>query len=99
MPPVLGPDVAVVGRLVVLGRLEGDDRPAVGDGQHAGLLAVEPLLDHQPIARGAEDLLRPRSLDRRDGLLAARADQHALAGRQPVGLDDDRHVFAVVGDT
>ena len=96
MPPVFGPDVAVVGRLVVLGRLQGDDRPAVGDGQHAGLLAVEPLLDHQAIAGGAEDLLPGDRLDGGDGLLAAGADHHALAGRQPVGLDHDRHVLAVL---
>ena len=50
-------EVAVVGRLVVLGRLQGDDRAAVGDGQDARLFAVEPFFDHQPVAGRAEYLL------------------------------------------
>ena len=89
-------DVAVVGRLVVLGRLQGDDRAAVGNRQHAGLLAVEPLLDHQAIAGGAENLLPAICSTARIASLAIGANHHALAGRQSVGLDDDGHVFAVV---
>ena len=64
----IGPRVAVVGRLVILGRRQGDDRLAVGDRQHAGLLAVQPLLDHQPIAGVAEDPFAADLLDGLDGL-------------------------------
>ena len=88
--------VAVERRLVVLGRLERDDRLPVGNRQHAGLLAVEPLLDHQPVAGGAEDFLAGDLLDRSDGLVAAGADDDALARGQPVGLDHHRHVLAVL---
>ena len=57
---------------MVLGRRQGDDRLAIGDRQHAHFLAVEPLLDHQPVAGGAEDLL-PRDLFYRlDGLSRGR---------------------------
>ena len=48
---------------MVLGRLKRHDRLPVGNRQHAGLLAVEPLLDHQPVAGGAEDLLPGDLLD------------------------------------
>ena len=34
--------------------------------------------------------------DRLDGFGPAGTDEHPFAGRQPVGLDDDRHVFAIV---
>ena len=55
----IGPFVVVEGPLVVLARLERDDRAAVGDGQDAGLLAVEPLLDDQTVAGLAEDAAGP----------------------------------------
>ena len=35
-------------------------------------------------------------VDRFEGLLAIVTDDHALAGRQPVGLDDDGRVFPIV---
>ncbi len=79
---------------MVLGRLERDDRLAVGDRQHARLLAVEPLLDHDPIARRAEDSLHSDQVHRLQRLFASVANDHALAGRQAVGLDHDRHVLA-----
>ncbi len=89
-------DVAVVGRLVVLGRLQGDDRAAVGNRQHAGLLAVEPFFNHQAIAGGAEDFLQGNLLDGANRLVAIGANHHALAGRQTVGLDDDAAVVPLV---
>ena len=89
-------DVAVVGPLVVLGRLQSDDRAAVGDRQYAGLLAVEPFFNHQAIAGDAEDPLQGDLLDGTNRLIAIGADHHALAGRQPVGLDDDPAVVPVV---
>ena len=78
--------VAVVGRFVILGRRERDDRPAVGDGQHAGLLAVEPLLDHQPVAGGAEDFLPGDFIDGIQGLVAIRQTNTPLPAARPSAL-------------
>ena len=44
----IGPFVVIEGSLVILARFQRDDRAAVGDRQHAGLLAVESLFDDQP---------------------------------------------------
>jgi hypothetical protein len=63
MPPVLGP-ASPSWAFVILGGLKGDDRAAVGDRQHAGLLALEPVLDNQPVA-GVTKGLPPRDVDHR----------------------------------
>ncbi len=80
---------------MILGRRQGDDRAAVGDGQHAGFLAVEPLFDDELIAGVAEFLVASDPPHGFDGFGSARADEHAFAGGQSVGLDHDRHVLAV----
>ena len=100
MPPVFGPVSPSPGRLVVLAGWHGEERLAVGQRQHAGLLAVQPLLDHQLVAGFAEFLLGGDAVDGLERLLAIVADDHAFAGRQSVGLDDDRHVVAIfqIGD-
>ena len=46
----------------------------------------EKLLDHQPVAGGSESPCDHDPVEGRDGLLQVGADQHALAGRQAVGL-------------
>ena len=79
--------VVIVGPLVVLARLERDDRPAVGQGQDADLLAVEPLLDDQPVAPLAVEPLDHDLVDRLERLAEVIADRHPLAGGQSVGLD------------
>ena len=81
---------------MVLGRLQGDDRLPIGDGQHAGLLAVEPLLDHQPCAGLAKEPLPGDFLDRLQGLKTPGTDDNPFAGSQPVGFDYGRHVLAVL---
>ena len=62
--------VAVERRLVVLGWLKRDDGLAVGDRQHAGFLAVEPLFDNDAIACGAEYLVAGDLADGLEGLFA-----------------------------
>ena len=88
--------VAVVGPLVILRRRQRDDRPAVGDRQHAGFLAVEPLFDHDLVAGVAEFAVAADAFDRFDRFGPRGADKHSLARRQAVGLDDHRHVFAIL---
>ena len=66
---------------MVLGRLQGDDRAAVGNGHHARLLAVQPLLEHESVAGRAEDLLHGDLFDGPDRLVAIGADDDPLAGR------------------
>jgi hypothetical protein len=90
----VGAGVAVVGGLVVLEGRQCHDRAAVGDRQHAHLDAVEPLLDEDALAgRGAVRVggERVHGLQRRG---AVRTHEHPLAGREAVGLHDDRHVLA-----
>ena len=82
------PFVVVEGALVVLARLQRDDRPAVGERQDAGLLAVEPLLDDQAVAGLAEDAPDHDLVDGLQGLAEVVADVHPLARGQAVGLQD-----------
>ena len=51
---------------------------------------VEKLLDNHMVAGRAELFVQHDLLDAVGGLLLVLADQHALAQRQAVGLDDDR---------
>ena len=95
MPPVFGPLVAVVGRLVILQRRQRDDRAAVGDRHHAHLDAVEPLLDQDAPWRRRRTAGRRRATATAASAAArSRAHEHSLAGRESVGLHHDRHVFA-----
>ena len=78
--------IAVVGALVVLGPAQQHGALAVADGEQRALLAVHELLDHHPRPGRAEPAAQ-HPLDLALGLAAGRADGHALARRQPVGLD------------
>ena len=89
MPPVFGPFVVVEGPLVVLAGDQGHDRPAVGQGEDAGLLAVESLLDEEPVAGLAENASDHDLVDGLQGLAEGAADVNALARGQAVGLDHD----------
>jgi hypothetical protein len=74
--------VAVPDALEVLRRRQRHHRATVREREHGYLLAREQLLDHDRAGergRGAEPFVELRS-----GL----ADEHALAGREPVDLDD-----------
>ena len=81
---------------MILGRGQRDDRPAVGDRQHADFLPVEPLLDHDLVAGFAELLVAADPFDRLDRFGPRGADEHALAAGQSVGLDHHRHVLAIL---
>ena len=84
----VGALVVVEGAFVVLAGFERDDRAAVGQGQHAGLLAVEPLLDDQAVAGLAEDAANHDLIDALDRLAEVVADVDTFAGGQSVGLQD-----------
>ena len=88
MPPVFGPLVAVEDALVVLRRGERHRALAVAQRQQRELLAVEELLDDH-VGR-AEDLALEHVDERLARLGLVLGDHHALAGGQPVGLDDHR---------
>ena len=81
----------IEGALVILARFQGDDRAAVGEGQHAGFLAVEPLFDDQAIAGLAEDAADHDLVDGIQGLAEVVANVDPLAGGQAVGLEDHPH--------
>ena len=76
----VGPGVAVAQPLEVLGRLERDHRETVGDGEDRHLGAVEELLDDDSGAL----------LGVRQRLLSVGRHDDALAGGEPVLLDDVR---------
>ena len=85
MPPVFGPRSPSSSRL--WSRAGGSaTSPPLPSRQrdHARLRAGEPLLDDDPGGAGREE-----PVDRGDGLVRARRDDDALAGREAVGLDDD----------
>ena len=84
--------VAVAKALVVLRGRERQHVAAVGHDDEARFLALEELLDDDHAARLAEGA-REHVLGRADRLRGARGDDHALAGGEPVGLDDDRRAL------
>ena len=81
--------VVVSGPLVVHGGHHGPDGGAVGKGQHADLRTGQKLLDHDLVAGVAEGFVLHDGLDGVLRLNQILGDQHALAQRQAVGLDDD----------
>ena len=87
--PCVRSPVAVERALVVLGGAERDCGRAVAQREEARLLAVQKLLDHDLRAGGSECAAEHR-LDRRDGLLDRDGYHDALAGGEPIRLDDDR---------
>ncbi len=78
--------VAVADPLVVLRRGERHAHAAVAQGEQRDLLADEPLLDHQRASGIAERAVEHRASGLL-GLLGRAADDDALAGGEPVGLD------------
>ena len=80
--------------LVVHARDHRLDGLAVAEGQNADLGAGQELLDDHMVAGRAELFVQHDLLDAVGGLLLILADQHALAQRQTVRLDDDG-VFAL----
>ena len=88
MPPVFGPAVAVADALEVLRGRERPRRLAVAEREQRDLVADEQLLDDDRATRLAERPADEAGLDRGERRRAVRADGDALAGREPVGLDD-----------
>jgi hypothetical protein len=68
---------------------------AVDHHDEARFLAVEEFLDHDARARIAELVARQHHVDCRVRLFQRHRDDHALAGREAVGLDDDRRALGV----
>ena len=90
MPPVLGPVSPSPTRLKSCAGASGTTVVAVGEAEQRDLGAVEVLLDH--------DLRRRPARQRRacaSGLGAVVGDDDALAGGQPVVLDDVRRAERV----
>ena len=85
----VGALLAVEDALVVLGGGQRQRVRAVDQGEEARLLADQALLDHH-LGAGRAERAREAGLDGGGGILARLGDDHALAGRQAVGLDDDR---------
>ena len=78
---------------MVLGRGQSEGVLAVAQGEKARLLAVEEFLHHDLISRRAEGFFRHHDIHGGLRLLRDVADEHALAGSQPVGLDHQRAAF------
>ena len=89
MPPVLGPPVAVVAGLVILGRRQGQGVRAVAETRERSLLADEQFLDDDFAARIAEALAGNHAPRRGHRFFDLPRHHHALAGGKAVRLDDD----------
>ena len=89
MPPVLGPVSPSPTRLKSCAGCSGTTVVAVGEREQRDLRAVEELLDDAP---GAQ----PGGVRERRGL-AVGGDHDALAGGEPVVLDDVRRAERVEG--
>ena len=83
-PAGVGAGVAITQALVVAGVRQGQRVAAVAQGDAAGLATVQALLEHDAGAGLAKDRARGRQ-----GLREVSRHHDTLAGRQPVGLDDD----------
>ena len=66
---------------------------AVGHDNETDFLALEEVFDHHLVTRRAK-LAREHCLRGPDGLIVAGGDDHALAGGESTGLDDDRRPVA-----
>ena len=86
--PGVGPGVAVAHPLEVLGRRQRGDAAPVTQHEQGALDAGEPFLDHDAPPSSAEGPARELGLDVGLRLGPRRRDEDALAGSQPVGLDD-----------
>ena len=92
----VGPLVAGEDALVVLRRRERHRRLAVAEDEQRDLGAGEVLLGDEHVAGAAELARHEAGLHRLARLGLVLADEHALAGGQAVGLDDQRVVLATL---
>ena len=89
----VGAALAVEGALVILGAAEQQAGLAIAKREQRGDLALQEFLDHHPRAGGAEPAAQG-VVDGGLGLAQGRGDDHALAGRQAVGLDHEGRIEA-----
>ena len=80
--------VAIEGALVILRRSQRERGRAVAEREERGLLAVKKFLDDQ-FGAGLTEAAAQHHVDRGFRFGQSLRDDHALAGRQSVGLDDD----------
>jgi hypothetical protein len=83
---------------VVARRLERADRLAVGHREDGDLLADQAFLEHEPPAGIAELVADHDPLDRVERLVLVLRDDHALARREPVGLEHAGPGGLLLGD-
>ena len=91
----VGAGVAVQQALVVLAGGQGQYVAAVAHDDEAGFFAGEEFFDDHACARCAQRAVAQHGVDRGMGLVQRHGHDHALAGRQAVGLDDDGGAFLV----
>ncbi len=84
--------IAVADALVVLGGGESQRVFAVAEAEEARLLAVQIGFDHDFGAGGAEGAFEA-VIDGCKRFLDCHGDSNALAGSEPIGLDDDRRTL------
>ena len=85
--------VAVAQALVVLRRRERQHGAAVDHRDEAGFLALEEFLDDDARRRPRRSWPANMSSRGLHGFVGGRADHHALAGGEAVGLDDERRAL------
>jgi hypothetical protein len=95
MPPVFGPWSASFRRLWSWRGGQRQHVLAVAHDDEAGFFAGQEFLDHDARAGVAEAVIRQHVVDRLVRFFQRHGDHHALAGRQAVGLDDDRRAVGV----
>ena len=92
MPPVFGPVSPSPTRLWSCAEASGDRGLAVAQREERGLLADQEFLDHD-LGAGRAEAAAEHHVDRGFGLGQRLRDHDALAGGEPVGLDDDRRAL------
>ena len=92
MPPVFGTLIAVKHALVVLRGRQRDRGLAVAQREERRLLAGEKFLHHDLGARFAQTAAE-HHVDGGFGFVERLRHHHALAGREPIRLDDDRRAL------
>ena len=77
---------------MILRARQRPDRVAVAEAQDAQLLALQELFDHHLVPGTAELLVDQHAFQRLFGFRLGPGQEHALSGRQAVGLDHDVEV-------
>ena len=86
----VGSAVAVQQALVVTRRRHDGQSLTVGEHEHGQLVTLEELLDQDLVAGGADAARSKELIQRVIDVAWRKGDMHALAGREPIGLDRNR---------